>query len=303
MRNKAAPEFVASAVAATENRHMSEPTRDLDGRTIVVTGANTGIGRATAEALGRRGARLLLAGRSREKTEPVVAGIRAAGGAAEFVDLDLGDLRSVRWAAAELLSRAPRVDVLVNNAGLAGAQGTTRDGFEVHFGVNHAGPFLLTNLLLPALAGHASRIVNVSSRAHLRAPGIDFAAQRAPTRSRTGFAEYGVSKLCNILFARELARRLGGQGVHAYALHPGVIASEIWRRLPWPLRPVLLAFMRSPEQGARTTLYCATSPDVAGDNGEYYEDEARKWPSRVAQRDDLARELWDRTTEWVGLAT
>lgn len=275
--------------------------RDLEGRVVVVTGATSGIGRATAEALGRRGARLLLAVRSRERTEPVVAAIRSGGGEADSVELDLGELASVRRAASELLARAPRIDVLVNNAGLAGGRGTTRDGFEVTFGVNHLGPFLLTNLLLPGLVGHPSRVVNVSSKAHLNAAGVDFAAQRVPTRSRTGFPEYGVSKLCNVLFTRELARRYGDQGLHAYALHPGVIATRIWRRLPWPVRPLVMALMRSPEQGARTVLYCATAPAVAGENGEYYEREARRYPSRVAQRDDLARELWEKSAEWTGL--
>jgi NAD(P)-dependent dehydrogenase (short-subunit alcohol dehydrogenase family) len=275
--------------------------RDLEGRVVVVTGATSGIGRATAEALGRRGARLLLAIRSRERTEPVVAAIRSGGGEADSVELDLGDLASVRRAASEVLARAPRIDVLVNNAGLAGERGTTRDGFEVQFGVNHLGPFLLTNLLLPGLLGHPSRVVNVSSRAHFHAAGVDYAAQRAPTRSRTGFAEYGVSKLCNVLFTRELARRFGDQGLHAYALHPGVIATRIWRRVPWLVRPLFTALMGSPEQGARTVLYCATARAVAGENGEYYEREARRYPSRVAQRDDLARELWERSAEWTGL--
>jgi NAD(P)-dependent dehydrogenase (short-subunit alcohol dehydrogenase family) len=278
-----------------------EPLAD---RTVVLTGANAGIGRAAAEALARQGARLVLAGRSRPRTAPVLAAIRAGGGRAEFVELDLGDLASVRRAAGEVLALADRIDVLVNNAGLAGARGLTKDGFEVHFGVNHLGPFLLTNLLLPKVvaASPGARVVNVSSNAHKRAASLDFEALRAPTRSWAGYPEYGVSKLCNVLFTRELARRVGGAGVHAYAVHPGVVASEIWRRVPWPIRPIATAFMRSNEEGARTTLHCAASAAVARESGEYYEDEARSEPSALARRDDLARELWERSARWTGLA-
>jgi NAD(P)-dependent dehydrogenase (short-subunit alcohol dehydrogenase family) len=274
----------------------------LEGRTVVVTGANAGIGRATALALARRGAHLVLAGRSRPRTEPVLAAIRAAGGRAEFVELDLGRLASVRSAAAEVLALAPRIDVLVNNAGMAGARGRTADGFEVHFGVNHLGPFLLTSLLLPALTGEGARVVNLSSNAHRRVAALDFAALQGPTRSHTGYPEYGVSKLCNVLFTRELARRCGPGGPHAYAVHPGVVASDIWRRLPWPIRPLATALMRSNEDGARTTLHCATSPAAAPESGEYYEDEARSEPSPLALRDDLARELWERSAAWAGSA-
>jgi retinol dehydrogenase 12 len=275
----------------------------VKGKTIFITGANTGIGRVTALELARQGARLYVACRSVERTAPVLEELRAAGaGAAEMLTVDLGDLASVRVCAESFLAREPRLHVLFNNAGLAGHRGATRDGFEIAFGVNHLGHFLLTELLLDALrAGAPSRIVNVSSQAHYRAKGIDWARLRRPTRTLTGMPEYGVSKLCNVLHAKELARRLEGTGVHTYALHPGVIASEVWRRIPWPVRPVMTAFMKSNEEGAQTSLYCATSEEVAEHSGRYYDDCREKEPSKAAKDAALADELRQRSTGWVGL--
>lgn len=162
----------------------------LEGRTAIVTGANSGIGRVTALELGKLGARLVLAGRSEERTRPVVDAIRAAGGQAEFVPLDLGDLASVRACAEAFLARDVPLALLVNNAGLAGARGKTKDGFEIAFGTNHLGPYLLTRLLLPALerAGDA-RVVHVASVGHYRASGIDWGAVRETTATVSGFPE------------------------------------------------------------------------------------------------------------------
>ena len=196
-------------------------TRDLEGRFIVITGSNTGIGRVTAERLAERGARVVLANRSEDKTRPVLDAIRASGGAADFVPLDLADLASVRAASAQILAMDRPLDVLVNNAGLAGLRGTTKDGFEIAFGTNHVGHFALTLQLFPALrrAGHA-RIVNVASKAHYRAKSIDWDAVRRPTASVTGLPEYQVSKLANVLFTAELARRSRGAGVHSRLWRP-----------------------------------------------------------------------------------
>jgi NAD(P)-dependent dehydrogenase (short-subunit alcohol dehydrogenase family) len=188
---------------------------------------------------------------------------------------------------------------LINNAGLAGRRGVTASGFEVMFGTNYVGPFLLTRLLLDRLRQSApSRIVNVASEAHRSATGIDFAAVRRPTRTVTGMAEYAVSKLANVLHAQELARRLGGSGVTTYALHPGVVASDIWRRVPWPARQLMKLRMLSPEEGARTSLYCATAPEVAEDSGLYYDDCRRREPGRAASP-ELGAELWERTEGWI----
>jgi retinol dehydrogenase 12 len=281
---------------------MAGEAEDLSGRVFLVTGANTGIGRAAATALARRGGRVYVASRSEEKGQAAVASIAAAAGrqaAVTFLPLDLADLASVRRCAQAFLERGEPLHVLINNAGVGGQRGATRDGFELAFGVNHLGHFALTAALLPALRASApSRIVNVSSDAHYQAKGVDYAAVRRPTASVTGLPEYAVSKLCNVLFTQELARRLTGSGVTAYALHPGVVASDIWRRVPWPVRPLIKLRMLSPEQGAATPLYCATAPQVAADSGRFYDRCQERQPSRAATP-ELARELWERSEAWV----
>ncbi len=276
---------------------------DLAGKNVVVTGANTGIGRVTAEELARRGARVVLACRSREKTLPVLDGIQKAHGegAARYVPLDLGDLSKVREAAAEILAEDHPIDVLVNNAGLAGLRGQTKDGFELAFGTNHLGHFLLTHLLLPRLlAAPAPRVVHVASKAHRQAHGIDWDAVRRPTRSVTGLPEYAVSKLANVLFSKECARRLDPR-VKSYALHPGVVASDAWRQVPAVFRGAMKLFMISNEEGAKTSLHCATSPACADESGKYYDACAERRPSREAEDPGLARLLWEKSAEWTGV--
>jgi retinol dehydrogenase 12 len=274
--------------------------RDLSGRTVVITGANTGIGRATAVALGKRGARVVLACRSEEKTRPVIDAIRAAGGEAEFLALDLSSLADVRRAAAELLDRGHPIHVLINNAGLAGQRGQTKDGFELAFGTNHLAHFLWTQLLLDRVRQSApSRIVIVASASHYSAKAIDWDALRRPTATFSGVREYEVSKLANVLHAQELSRRLEGTGVTTYSLHPGVIASDIWRRIPWPIRPLATVFMKTIEQGAQTTIHCATSPSAATESGLYYHDSKPRRPGRLARDPDLGPELWRRSEEYV----
>jgi retinol dehydrogenase 12 len=268
-----------------------------------VTGANTGIGRETALALAGRGARVFVTGRSEQKTRPVIDEIVALAGmsAVEFLRLDLGDLESVRACADELLRAGEPLHVLINNAGLAGGRGLTESGFELAFGTNYVGPFLLTALLLDRLRESApARVVDVASIGHYRASGIDYNAVRRRTKSLTGFPEYCVSKLGNVLHAQELARRLESTSVTTYSLHPGSVASDVWRRVPWPVRPLMTRNMLSPTEGARTSVYCATSPDIAADSGHYYDNRSREDPSPVATP-KLASELWDRSIDWVGL--
>jgi len=278
----------------------TQQPRDLTGRTFMVTGANTGIGRATAEALARRGGRIWLACRSDAKTRPVLDEIRARGGSAEFLALDLGDLGAVRRSAETFLATGEPLHVLINNAGLAGTRGLTRDGFEITFGTNHLGPFLFTSLLLPRLQeSKPARIVNVSSHASRDPRAIDWEALRRPTATRTGFHEYGVSKLCNVLFTKELARGRAGAGITSYSLHPGGIASDIWREVPAPFRWILLLFLKTPEQGARTSLYCATLPEVAAHDGRYYSNEHEARTNPLAEDAALARELWERSEAWT----
>jgi NAD(P)-dependent dehydrogenase (short-subunit alcohol dehydrogenase family) len=190
--------------------------------------------------------------------------------------------------------------LLINNAGLAGTRGLTRSGFETAFGTNHVGTFLFTNLLLDAVKRAApARIVTVASRAHYDSKGLNWDALKKPTKTIAGLPEYAASKLANVLFSAELARRLAGTGVTTYSLHPGVVATDVWRRVPWPIRPLIMRGMITPEQGARTTLYCATSPACASETGLYYTKEAAREPSALAQDAALAAELWRRSEEWT----
>jgi NAD(P)-dependent dehydrogenase (short-subunit alcohol dehydrogenase family) len=230
----------------------------------------------------------------------VLETLRATGAEVRFEALDLGDFASVRACAARIDALGKPIDVLLNNAGVAGQRGATKDGFELHFGINHLGTFLFTVLLADRVAAARGRVVNVSSQAHYQAPGIDFDVVRKPTRTLTGLPEYAVSKLANVLFSAELARRTAPKGVHSYALHPGVVASDAWRRVPWPVRPIMKAFMISTEDGARTSLYCATSPEAGSETGLYYDRSKPKTPSAVARDAALARTLWDRSVEYVG---
>jgi NAD(P)-dependent dehydrogenase (short-subunit alcohol dehydrogenase family) len=283
--------------------------RDLEGRSFFITGVSSGIGRSTALALGRRGATLSLAGRPSEATQSVVRQIRDGGNATvAFFPLLLDDLSSVRSSAHAFLATGAPLDVLINNAGVAGQRGITRDGFELTFGINHLGHFLLTQLLEPRLIESArgkaepGRIVNVSSIAHYDARQIDWDALRRTTRSRTGMLEYRVSKLCNILHARSMASRLSASNVHSYSLHPGVIASEIWREVPWPFRSLIKAFMQTSEQGAETGLFCATSRQAAGETGLYYDTCRAVEPSPLARDAALAEELFARSLRWTGMA-
>ncbi len=277
---------------------------DLKGQTFLVTGANTGIGKETARGLAGRGARVVIAGRSEDKTRAAMKEIADDTGNSDldFLALDLGDLASVRTAAETFLATGEPLHVLINNAGLAGSRGMTPSGFELAFGTNHVGTFLFTELLRDHIvASGPGRIVNVASTAHYRAKGIDWDAVRKPSVTRTAFDEYSVSKLANVLHAQELGRRLEGTGVTTYSLHPGAIASDVWREVPLGLRQAMKLFMKSTTDGARTSLYCATSPEVAGQTGRYYDNQQEKTPSKVATP-ELAAELWERSEEWVSSA-
>ncbi len=286
----------------------SEPL--VSKRTFLVTGGNTGIGLATAAALARDGGRVYVACRDPERGKAAVAAIKSASSsdAVGLLTLDLASLNSVRACAEAFLARDEPLHVLINNAGVGGARGVTADGFEAHFGINHLGHFALTMLLLDKLkaSGPGCRIVNVSSEVHYSAKGIDWAALQRKTKTFAGMREYGVSKLCNVLFTQELARRLGGIGtsidsdVTTYALHPGVVASDIWRRIPWPFRGLVTSRMITTEQGAATSLYCATSPQAAGESGLFYDKCQHVAPNPIATP-ELAELLWQHSSEWTGV--
>jgi NAD(P)-dependent dehydrogenase (short-subunit alcohol dehydrogenase family) len=245
------------------------------GKTVLVTGANQGIGKATAVALAAKGAHVVLVARNAEKGRAALAEVQAAGsGGAELIVADLSSQEQVRRAAAEYKSRHARLDVLVNNAGVyVPERHTSVDGLEETFALNHLGYFLLTRELLGVLQATAgARIVNVSSDAHrgARMRWDDLQFERTPYR---GFKAYGQSKLANVLFTYELARRLAGTGVTANCLHPGVIGSGFGQTYGSALSvlvKIARPFMLTPEEGARTSVYLASSPEVAGVTGKYF---------------------------------
>jgi NAD(P)-dependent dehydrogenase (short-subunit alcohol dehydrogenase family) len=269
----------------------------MHGKIVAITGANIGIGREVARALHARGAQLRLLCRSLAKVAPLVDELPGA----IAIECDLGRLASVREAAAALLARDEPLHVLVNNAGVGGQRGLTADGFELQFGVNHLGHFLLTNLLLERLCASApARIVHVASGSHYKARAIDWESLRKPTASVSGMREYAVSKLANVLHSAELARRLDGSGVTTYSLNPGRVATNIWQRMPWPLRPLFKLTMLSSEQGAYSAIRAAT--DLPG-NGLYYDAKAvARTPNPLALDAALAAELWSRSEAWIAPA-
>lgn len=262
----------------------------------MVTGPSSGIGKATAVALARQGYHVVAAGRSEERTTPVVDQIHAGGGSAEFLRLDLASLDSARNAATEFEASGRDLDVLVNNAGVGVVRGMTEDGFEVHFGVNHLGHFMLTHHLRPTFTS-GTRIVQVTSAAHFNAHGIPWDHVRGRTRSLIGWKEYAISKLANVLFVREMAKRQ--PQLRAYAVHPGTTDTGIFPR--W-VRPFLRNRLFTPEQGAETVIWCATAPEVADESGLYYRRKESRPPSEVAQDDELAHDLWVRSERWCGVS-
>lgn len=281
---------------------MSAPGA-MAGRVCVVTGASGGIGKAAAAGLASRGATVVLVVRSRERGEAARDEIaRATGSRAPHVVLaDLSRQAEVRRAADEVRSAFGAVHVLLNNAATyTGRRNVTEDGIELQWAVNHLAPFLLTNLLLPALAAaRPARVVTVSSNAHHSAVlrWDDLQMKRGFYR---GLRQYCNTKLANLLFTRELARRAAADGVTANALHPGVVATELLLGGFPPLR-LVRRWMRTPEQGAATAVHLATDPSVATVTGEYFIDERPVPPSPAAIDDESARRLWALSEEMVGL--
>jgi NAD(P)-dependent dehydrogenase (short-subunit alcohol dehydrogenase family) len=281
------------------------------GKCVVITGGNAGIGKETAVGLARDGARVVITSRDAARGAAAVTEIRERSGnnAVDVMALDLASLASVHAFANELLAREDRLDVLIDNAGLILRRRTeTENGFETTFGVNHLGHFVLTGLLLDRLRASApSRVVVVSSDAHKSARhGLDFDDLQSERRYRAVDA-YGKSKLANIYFARELARRLDGSGVTANSLHPGFVASRFARDgdLGWIAHigmPLVRPFALSSAAGARTSIHLASSPDVEGLTGHYFYKCAPLSRSKVAQDDEAARRLWAVSEELVGSA-
>jgi NAD(P)-dependent dehydrogenase (short-subunit alcohol dehydrogenase family) len=278
----------------------------MSDKVCVVTGATGGIGKVAAIGLSRSGASVVLVCRDRGRGEEVRAAIREETG--KEVDLllaDLGSQADIRRVAGEILDRHPRIDVLLNNAGVVNLKRqVTVDGLEATFAVNHLAYFLLTNLLLDRLRASApARIINVSSDAHRLAP-LDLDDLQSERRYR-GTRVYGKSKLANILFTRELARRLAGTGVTVNCLHPGVVATRFAQnngRLALWVTTLLKPFFLTPEQGADTAIHLATSPEVEGVSGEYFVKRRARRPSAAALDEATASRLWAISAELTGLS-
>jgi retinol dehydrogenase 12 len=276
----------------------------MDGEVCVVTGATSGIGKATATALAGLGAQVVLVGRDRGRGVATAAELAAAAASPPRLEIaDLASMAQVR-ALAGRLGALERIDVLVNNAGLmAGQRRVTAEGFDEVFAVNHLAPFLLTNLLLGQLTAAPARVITVTSDAHTAAR-LDLDDPQLE-RSWDSWRAYANSKLANILFTRELARRLEGTGVTANCAHPGMVRTRFGPEARLPMRvAVTLArpFMRSPRRGASTVVYLATSPEVAGATGGYYVKRQRREPSEAARDDTTAQRLWQLSEELTGLA-
>ena len=276
----------------------------MEGKVCVVTGATSGIGKAAATALAGLGATVVLVGRDRGRTEAAAAEIRSESAPPPRAEIaDLASMEQVR-GLAERLAGLERIDVLINNAGLVlRERRITPDGCEHVFALNHLAPFLLTNLLVPKLTASApARVVTVASDAH-SAARLDLSDPNLE-RGWDSWRSYANSKLANILFTRELARRLDGTGVTANCAHPGVVRTGFGSEAKPLLRlgiTIARPFMLSPERGADTIVYLASSPDVADQTGGYYVKRQRREPSAVARDDAAARKLWEISEQMTGL--
>lgn len=281
---------------------------NMKGKVFLVTGANAGIGKATAVGLAKTGARVVMVCRNQDKGEAARAEIVAESGNKD-VDLLIADLsaqRSIRQLAQDFNAKYERLDVLVNNAGgVFSSRMVTEDGLEYTFAFNHLGYFLLTHLLLDKIKASApARIVNVSSGAQANGR-INFDDLQGE-QNYSGFSAYSQSKLANVLFTYELARQLDGSGVTANVLHPGVVRTNFGRdMMSFPFKVVirlLAPFMASPEKGARTPIYLATSPEVAGVTGKYFVNEKEKKSSPISYDTAVAQRLWRVSEELTGLS-
>jgi NAD(P)-dependent dehydrogenase (short-subunit alcohol dehydrogenase family) len=272
---------------------------DMAGKTIVLTGATSGIGRATAVALAELGARMILLGRNPGRCEETLGEIKERTGRTdmELIRCDLASLAGIREAADAILAATDTIHVLLNNAGVTmTSRSVTADGYETTFAVNHLAYFALTSHLLPALQrGAPARIVNVSSDAHRFIGGIDL-EDLNNEKSYSAMRVYGQSKTCNIHFTRELARRLEGTGITVNALHPGGIRSNLGGGEGGPIlgavRSVVNLFLKSADEGARTPVFLATDPSVEGTTGGYYTKARAAEPKAHALDADTAGRLW-----------
>jgi len=288
---------------------MCKSTRRMEGKTVVITGANTGIGKTTALDLAKRGARVVLVCRDLVKAAAAKKEIEEASGSEEVVvmECDLSSMASVRRFCIEFKEKEPRLDVLINNAGLGITNGMelTEEGLEKQMATNHFGPFLLTHLLIDKLKDSGcGRIVNVSSAVHHFASGLDVDNLNSEKKYE-GRKVYRYSKLANILFTKELAVRLEQAGVTCNCLHPGIVQTEIFRHLKGISKNIFMIFyhlyFKTAEEGAQTTIHLAVSEDVENVTGKYFSDCKIATESKPAQSMELARKLWEKSEQIVRL--
>ena len=274
----------------------------MNVKTALVTGANTGIGKEIALSFASKGIKVFIASRSYDRTLPVIQAIEKLYGVhkCEWLSLDLGSIKSIDRCADSFFEQNVSLDYLVNNAGFAGSRGSTKEGFELAFGVNYFGHYVLTRRLECALIrSKNARVVNVSSKVHSIVKKLDFASLRKPTKSLSGINEYAVSKLANILFTSELHRRYASLGISSFAVHPGLVDTEIWRTLPFFLRPILkLKGMLTPEEGAKNVLQCAFV-EASTHSGKYFSKCKPSSPSTLATDQELAIKLWEQSESWM----
>ncbi|XP_069547601.1 retinol dehydrogenase 13-like isoform X1 [Brachyistius frenatus] len=284
----------------------------INGKTVVVTGANTGIGKATAQELARRGGRIIMGCRDMEKCEAAAKEIRGKtlNPHVYACQLNLASMKSIREFAERINKEEQRVDILINNAGVMRCPAwKTEDDFDMQLGVNHLGHFLLTNLLLDKLKESApSRVINLASLAHIIGK-IDFEDLNWEKKKFDTKQAYCQSKLANVLFTRELAKRLQGTGVTVNAVHPGVVATQLGRYTGLHqsqfsssvLSPFFSLLVKNPEMGAQPSIYLAVSEEMEGVTGRYYDVMTEKEPAPLALDEEAACRLWEVSSRLVGL--
>lgn len=278
-------------------------TARLDGKTVVITGGNTGIGKETAIDLAKRGAKVIIACRDMNKAKTAAEDIKRVSRSdnVHVIKLDLASFKSIRQCAESINKSEERLDVLLNNAGVMNCpHWLTEDGIEMQFGTNHVGHFFFTNLLLDLIKKSApSRIINVSSLGHTFSGHLNFNDIVKREKSYNSTIAYAQSKLSNILFTKELAKKLEGTGVTTYALHPGTVDTELARHLRsrWffmeSFYQVMTFFLKTSYEGAQTNIYCAVEPSLEKETGKYYSDCAEKSPAKTAFDEAAAKKLWE----------
>ncbi|XP_040023654.2 retinol dehydrogenase 12, like [Gasterosteus aculeatus] len=278
----------------------------LEDKTVLITGANTGIGKETAVDLAKRGAKVIMACRDMERGQAAAKEVIEISGSQNVVcmKLDLADSKSIREFAEAINQGEPKLNILINNAGvMVCPYGKTQDGFEMQIGVNHFGHFLLTHLLIDLIKRSApARVVTVSSMAH--SWGSINLEDINSEKSYDKKSAYSQSKLANVLFTRSLAKKLEGSGVTTYSLHPGVVQTDLWRHLSGPQQfamKIVSPFTKTSSQGAQTSIYCAVEPSLGKESGGYYSDCAPASCSAAGKDDVLAQKLWDLSCRMLSL--